>query len=72
MLSAESLVEEHIGWIVRDRLMQFWHDNWMGSCALYYKVEVFHHHSVATLCLRGDGMSRCCNIFWSRLKFTKF
>nr|XP_027120587.1 uncharacterized protein LOC113737577 [Coffea arabica] len=45
MVTMQRFGEENISWVVREAL-DFWHNNWMGSGALYDKVEVFYDHSV--------------------------
>ncbi|XP_071939195.1 uncharacterized protein [Coffea arabica] len=46
MVTMQRFGEENISWVVWEGALNFWHDNWMGSGALYDKVEVFYDHSV--------------------------
>ncbi|XP_071933944.1 uncharacterized protein [Coffea arabica] len=47
MVTIQRFGEDNITWVIREGALEFWHDNWMGSGALYDKMEVFHDHSVA-------------------------
>ncbi|XP_027156573.1 uncharacterized protein LOC113757588 [Coffea eugenioides] len=45
--SVQQVAEDSISWVVNAGLMDFWHDNWLGTGALCQKVEIFHDHLVA-------------------------
>ncbi|XP_027090440.2 uncharacterized protein [Coffea arabica] len=46
MRSVQRVADEHIAWIVREGMMDFWHDNWLGTGALCQTVDVFLEHRV--------------------------
>ena len=56
MIAVQQVGEENIGWIILHGLMDFWHDNWLGSGALCSKVEIFYDHIVANFVDGGPGM----------------
>ncbi|XP_071924868.1 uncharacterized protein [Coffea arabica] len=47
MSSIQQVAEDSISWVVSAGLMNFWHDNWLGTGVLCQKVEIFHDHLVA-------------------------
>ncbi|XP_071925956.1 uncharacterized protein [Coffea arabica] len=64
MIAVQQVGKDNIGWIVRQGLMDFWHDNWLGSGALCSKVEIFYDHIVADFVDGGPGMSPCLINIW--------
>ncbi|XP_071923146.1 uncharacterized protein [Coffea arabica] len=54
LVRCHTLVESHIQWVLQNRMVDFWHENWIGAGSLCQRVEIFGDHSVADFVLNGS------------------